>query len=791
MAAEKWHPAPYYVSRALANYIKGEGNPWKDIGLSPNEPGAIADQLITNGRHYAFSASDMTAQLLHSDGLVVSPQLEKNREEYRDCFGDLYKVDPKASVGPKVEGRDTRGRIKWTGKTPISKSFFDKWIFPPSDESIEETIIKRIEAREKAEFGDSESRAFPVQFYDELERRLEELRFYRRLRNGEQCSVHNEYENLSLERYLLDCYKRLLPIWIYVQCLPVEEGSVDHPLNLYNLDFWSWETEGKAPVLKLVDDLCECFDRDSLAYGRESIEDFRKLAKELFENCTWDEGELKKDRKRYSPGSVSSVEELFEESLCGEFDLPQWATDRAKIIGLIIVGSFVGVQAGLDFADEWRDPNTLDEIQQEEEILDSDELRVGSGEVPLLVRLPGERPDVQVLDLRGPLSVPRPLFVFGGREAGELWGSQWGPKAREYVRGSLFSPAAYLDPDSPQSLFCRLCGRLEHFNWGRSGFSELEEVRSGLAADRMRDEIEHALSACLDVSLGTETHPVDDPRIDVGVRDCPEGGDTLAGAMKAAADGLDAWLVRAWKRDHEKKFIERRACIEESDLDPAERAERQKKIDRQRGSTRVPSVKGDLFKSLKYVTADFYSEQCDLSAGNEDASLIGAALSALERHFVEKVPHDPSMYCFVQCLKKRLRELLWKGDAETGSPRSKSIKLSAVMKVVNAAIEAAAQAEIAGFITLGAPDVSGRHAMLYLDENGTLRLADVGSLHGTAVIRECTGETFVLKGVSRTRIEDIKGAKWMTREPALMDTVAVRRGDVIRLAGKARIEVGG
>lgn len=810
MPAKKDHPAPYYVSRALGNYIKVRRNWWREIGLSPDEPGAIADQLMTNGHHYAFGASDVSNRLLNGNDVFSDDadgkksnnakpkdrldELQRRRVLYLANYGDLYRIDPKASRAPKAGARDTRGRVVWSGRVPLSERFYNGWIFPPTDKGIEKTLVDRIERLGK----DSQEGPEGDDLRDirrDLELRLDELRFYRRLKNGEVPSARYHFGGQSPEGYLRDCYRVLLPIWVCVQRR--NAGAGDIALNLYNTEFWSYSPEDdlsdedskllfqRAPVLDLIDDLCEHFGRDVMLSGSGIVKDFREQASELFDCCRWDEQDISGPSGEGLGDwgeSACSVEELFEQSLRGELDLPSWATDRANFIGLIMVGSFVGVQAALDFVDKSeRKRCTSDELQEDEAVRGADELCRGSGIVPLIVK----GGTAWNLDLGEKAPAPGVLCVFGNRYSSDFWGVVWRRRVKELLWERLFSPRAYLDVKSPDSLISRLCERIERFNW-EHGLSKLEEVGSGAVVDRLREELDASLSACFEVSFGTQEQLGEDPYFDLGTRDrCTEG--TIFGALRDVADNLNTWICRAWRRDRDKRCDDEAARIELGGLSLEDREAWLRQV-ADRRKTKPPSVKEELQRSLWATAQQFFERQCSFDATPDAPTLIGRALADIEQAYAKENAYDPSMCILVTRLRKRLGELLWKKDAR--SPRSKAIRCSVVLRVVDEVVEETDKMERERFVPFESSDVSRRHAVLYLDEEGKLKLADAGSLHGTALMRDGTGGAFVLEGSSRTRLSKIESARWMTHDPQLLQTAMVCKGDVIRLAGDARAQVG-
>ncbi len=775
------------ASAVLRGYLKeryeGETNPWKLTGISVSEPGAVANQLLTNGNYFTCYASRASHWLLSSKRLDAGAEeeLETRRKLYAGLFDDAQKT----RAHTKNAGRDQRGRIRVTNNDKARKRFFEEWVFPPT-KNVDGGLRKALSLKESNE-------SLPEALGQSAARMLDEVAFYRDLGNGENATARQHFGEVVDELYLLDCHRVLLPIWVYIQCRyasPLEQGL---PLNLYNIDFWSAPSEKKHSVRTLVERICSAAGSEDSSYARELADEFKETALGLFDQCKKDAGDIE---SAYDEGNKNedtpSVRELFEKSLEGDWAAPEWAAHRADLIGMILRATFVGLKPALERGfGERANPSTADELMQDELTLEGSVLGRGSGVVPLGVVVGGEDLPSQRLDLRAAVS-DGVLYVLGREYDDGYWRSCAQRVNRALVAFQNEFGRLMLDPENSGGLLYRLCRHAEGYRpnaetsrrWlapvgsTTPGYSTLRSIRSGGldVAGLLQRSIAGELASCFDAPC------------DGSVSSYLKKTDK---ALRSALEKVRYILEREWRAQRESDYEKECARIAEADISAEERKQMEAEARRHR-DVRPPSIWGDVLRRFVRVAEEYFENLfnlCNRDAGDAkgDRSPIDLLLDGLEGKYEEAHAHDPSL----RLAFSRLREN-WAAEREKSGIQSLSLEdlISQVNSSpqTNTVFSQMAEEARSHFLELPAPDVSGRHAVLYL-ERGELWLADAGSFHGTAVVRG-SQRAFVLEGAKKTKVDELCAASWMPEEREVVPAVRLQRGDVVRLAGETAVIVG-
>ena len=812
------HVPIYYVSQAIRSYLTalygarnaggGPKNPWELLGTRPSEAGAVADQMVSNGSYFTSYACAGTYRLLAA-GNAQDALVEERRRLYAGLLGPLRRTTHKARFVRAARGgtaagarRDGSGRLRLGEKSQgwVRKKFYEAWVLPPTDHELEERLVESLGKLDGAREGSLAACLRGV-----LERVLDEVRLYQELRR--EAEAAEERGEASRELMLLEDYRALLPIWVYTQRTHAHEECEGLPVNLYNLDFWSYspfveDGEGEASLPALAGHLGVCFEQDAQLVGQGLVERFAQRTEELFERCVRDD-EDGWPSMAFEDGcdvDAPSVRELLARLRAGEKGVvPAWAVNRAELIWLIMVSSCVGLEAALGGSGA----QTADELAAAEELLDSDELGRGSGVVPLSSRVGPHGAGSFDLDLGDEVGDEGVVCVLGRERAPGFW-APWTTRAKELL-GAFFLPETHLDARVPGGLVARLQDAASaHFDVstgeGRTAlgdFARLEAVGSG-HLDVKRELVEIAvrsldegLRASFDAGYGSGQGPA----LDLGT-DERSGVGTLVGAARAAAKEFNELLVDALRAQRADEYARAVATIYEMGLSPEERAWRELEA-RKRRDARVTSVRSAVSRWLEYVLEGYFDEQRRLRGRDSEPAFAGRSrldvlLDQLEDEYAARYGYDPSMRLAVGRLRDALLQLL--------SPRRvKAISRRRVNECVVEVFSSLGKAEESRYLTLPSADVSARHAVLYL-RGGRLTLADAGSLQGTAVIRErrelargaalVREEALVLEGTER-RLGRMLDATWMPSERREVPEVGLRRGDVIRLAGQTVVRVGG
>lgn len=821
------HLALYCVSEALATYLsaecgkRGSGqagsvkNVWEIVGVSPSEGMGLADQMLTNGNYFVCYASAGTYALLAEDAAIVDggwPELDQRRSAYAERIGNakrsfsyvqhaewLRKRDEArrrreeaTQRGEKVppETRDQAGRIKYARYDQgwIRKTFYKKWIFPSlsrdAAECLEEVAAEGLAARP----------ASPEAVLGEVAARiLREARFYEDLRQNRIPLVEEAFGEDSDERRLLDCFQRLLPIWVYTQCLHANSDVEGLLLNLYNHDFWRC---GDA-VKGLARRLAEVFGLSAPLSERNLVKEFVDRVDELATHCDEDAEEILRAFERGCQSESATVPELFDDSLRGRWSAPPWAQRRADLIWLFIVSSCVGLERALGGVDRF----TADCLDQAELRLGARELGAGSGDLPLHISEGGcDFPSVN-LRLSADNQADGVICLLGHAYDSGFWEVVWARSAYELMR-NFFTPEAHLGTreqiaaGNPRGLLARLWEkasmvdpRSEERVGGLEWLLRLEEVARGEldVTEALREALAQELFASLERSFAG--YGGAGPELVLGVRG-NRAPDTLLGALDSAIDRVCALVAEAWERQMEKDLASARERIGAMDVSEEERRSLLRQAEAQ-CRRRPPSVKTVLRDRLCPVAIGYFRDQLILGGGVGRAggppSLLDELLRWLEEVYAEKCGHDPSMRFALARVRRALK-------GELG----KVIRLRDIEDAFTKVFSSFAEAERTAFVPLSSPDVSGRHAILYL-EGGRLNVADAGSLNGTVVMRVSTGSDgasgeprrFVLRGALRTRAERVvRATDPLGGAPEMLDYLPLYRGDAIRLAGRTVIGVG-
>lgn len=812
-------PVPiHYVSQAIGSYLTalygarnaggGLENPWRLLGTRPSEAGAVADQMVSNGSYFTSYACAGTYRLLAAGGAQYGP-VEERRKLYAGLLGPLRRTTRKARFVRAARGgtaagarRDGSGRLRLGEKSQgwVRKKFYEAWVLPPTDHELEKRLVESLGKLDGAREGSLAACLRGV-----LERVLDEVRLYQELRR--EAEAAEERGEASRELMLLEDYRALLPIWVYTQRTHAHEECEGLPVNLYNLDFWSYrpfaeDGEGRGSLPALVDDLRSCFEQDAQLAGQGLVERFVQRVDDLFEQCARDD-ESGGPSLAFEDGcdvDTPSVRELLARLQAGEKGVvPAWAVNRAELIWLIMVSSCVGLEAALGGGGT----QTADELAAAEELLDSDELGRGSGVVPLSSRVGSHGAGSLDLDLGDEAGDEGVVCVLGRERDPGFW-TPWAVRAKELL-GEFFLPETHLDATASDGLPAQLRdAAIAHFDLStREGaealgsFARLEAVGSGRldVAGMLVDAAVRALGEGLRESFDSGYEPGQGSALDLGT-DERSGAGTLVGAARAAAEELNRLLVDELRAQRESEYARTVAALDEEVPDPEERALREREA-RKRRDARVPSVRAAVSRWLERVLEGYFDQQRALRGRDSGPAFAGRSrldvlLDQLEDEYAARYGHDPSMRLAVGQLRDGLVRLL--------SPaRVKVISRRKVCASVDEVFSSLGKAEGSRYLTLPSADVSARHAVLYLS-GGRLMLADAGSLQGTAVIRErrepsqgaalVREEALVLEGTGR-RLNRMLDATWMPSERREVPEVELRRGDVIRLAGQTVVRVGG
>ena len=794
---EERHVALYYVDRALRSFLGdpnekgGPKNVWETVGVSPSEPGGISGQMLCNGNYFTCYACAGTYRALATEGPGGSQdKLDDRRRTYVQCLGEAkctfsaYKhkerlrLEKTAGGGHASKKRDQAGRLHLEKYNQAwVRDSFDDWMLPSVSADAVDHLLKMTRKPNRG------GTAFALG--DAVERVLGEIEFYQELRDDNFDLVKEKIGTDSKEGRRLKCYRKLLPIWVYTQCLHASSYDCGLLLNLYNVDFWG----RKNRIESLVDELCVCFERDAPLAERNLVKDFRDMASYAAKCCEEDLDNIEKDFLVECQTESPTVRELFEKSLREEWDVPTWAQNRAELIWLVLVSCCKGLAIAL----EEDDRTTDDCLDGNEARLDSNELGPGSGYLSLHVNEGGR--DFPSVNLKLSEDCSEGVIrVLGHLYDDRFWNVVWAESACRLL-SDLFTPDAHMgspeqvDAGRPEGLLARLWDAASWFDVrveGQRGhlgdFSRLDVVSSGRldVVGALRSSLAAALSRSLAASLASDGGAGRGPELDLGARG-RDGEGTLLGALSVAVDEVNDLLVAKWNEQAERELTEELERIAKMDVSAEERGDRER-LAKNRGGRHPSSIKGALLERLRRVTEGYFDELCRLDG---DAALgLGALFRQLELAYADRCGGDPSM----RFALARVREIL---EGSLG----RVIRFRDVEAVVREVFSSFAKAEQATFVSLSSSYVSGRHAVLYL-EGGRLVLADAGSTNGTAVIRrtsdvDCLPERYVLKGGERTREERvIRVTDKLGGVPEAIDVLPLRRGDSIRLAGETVIGVG-
>lgn len=742
-------------------------SPWKTVGISPSEPKGVADQLLTNGSYFTCYASAATCRLLDPGLDVTDEELGRRRRTYVELF---YNAQESRQKDSRIKTRDQRGKIKQETVKDTRKDFYDKWVFPCcSSSNTVEGLRDALDA--------SSNNPLAGEWEQAIVRMLDEVAFYQELRQGDNELARECFEE-DLERYLLDCQRVLLPICVYTQCLHASASDPMLPLNLYTIDFWACDPPAGTPSVRtFVEQICTSSESE---VPSRLIDEYRETALSLFEQCVNDAAEVEEAfDKHHDCDDTPSVRELFEQSLWGEWKAPEWARRRGELIGMVLRAIFVGLRSGLERELDSGFRGTADEFLQDEGRLGGDALGKGSGYVPMSLRIGGEELSFPRLDLR--CDVPDGVVHVLGRAYGS---GHWDALTRQ-VRNSLSSPwsdlvGGMLDASDPASLVSRLRAHAEGYRpesptarrW-LGDYADLRTVSSGgldvagLLQRALEEELPDSLTARAWETFG-------------------ECLGATKEVLQVAVRRVREILEREWAAERTQRLEEERARIAALEVDPGEK-ERLERDAVSRSRKRPPAIWDGVRSRLSSIAEKCFDDLVVLrdrakGASEGERSGIDVLLDSLEDAYAVEHAHDPSLRFALSQLRKEWADKLAEcvGASKLG-PKDLASLAEKVFKE-------ASEKERGGYLELSAGDVSGRHAVLFLEE-GVLRLADVGSLHGTAVLRG-EGEAFVLEGSGRTRTAEMCSEPWMPAAYGVVPTVALRRGDVVRLAGATAIVVG-
>lgn len=813
--AAKNHIALYYASDSLGKFLSssyGKRDPkksgpvknvWEMVGVRPSEGMGLSDQMLTNGNYFTCYACADTYALLSAEREDVPEAwgtLEERRRAYADLLNkakgnfSLAKYRKAEDASPKK--RDQSGRFKYDklDLERIDEKFSNEWIFPRLSKDAVKELGEAVERGAAAEQGSVDAALGRI-----AERILDEAKFYEDLYENRVPLVEEAFGEDSDERRRLDCFRTLLPIWVYTQCLhaisSVDGLPLNLPLNLYNIGFWECEDD----VRSLVDELCKRFEDDKVSSGRR-VEEFKTRALELAKSCAFDMEKIERAFRGGRQAKTPTIRELFEGSLNGKLRVPDWAERRGELIWLIVVSCCVSIERALEVMDR----KTSDCLEGDESLLDANELGRGSGSLPLHVS-EGNR-DLPSASLRLAADAPEDevLCVLGHAYESRFWEVVW-PESAHRLLEDFFMPEAHLgsreevEAGDPRALLARLWETAESFGRrpvGRPsslrGLSHVEAVASGRldVVGELRSALASRLFDCLERSFSRDEGAGHGPELVLGPSRGSGGEGTLIGAVCAAVDDVCELISDAWKMQMERELAEERERIAQMDVSAEERWELEKAAE-SRSKRRSPNVRSAMLERLLRDTCGYFEEQGVLGWGSErvggEPSQLETLFRQLERVYEEKYGCDPSMRFALARVRRELSGRL-----------KKAIRLDDVWDVVGRVLASVADAEKEAFLPLSLPDVSARHAVLYL-EGGRLMVADAGSLNGTVVIRRPSDGTtasdkprrFVLRGAERTKAERVvEATDGLGGVPEPADALRLRRGDVIRLAGRTAIGVG-
>lgn len=785
-------------------------NVWKMVGLRPSEGMGVSDQMLTNGNYFTCYACADTYALL-SDERKDAPEAWGTLEERRRVYAGLMnkaKGNYSRANHTNAEGappRDQTGKLKHGSldQAKIREKFYGGWIFPRLSEDAVSELSDAVERGAEAGEGSVDATLGRV-----AQRILDEAKFYKDLYENDKRDksvrlVEDAFGRDSDERRKLDCFRVLLPIWVYTQCLYANYSDnglpLNLPLNLYNVHFW----ENESAVASLVEKLCKRFEDDGLS-GNERVEDFRKRALELAKGCALDvekvESAFRGGRKTETP----TIRELFEDSLKNRFHAPDWAERRGELIWLIVVSCCVSIERALEVMER----KTSDCLEGDESLLDANELGRGSGRLPLHIS-EGNR-DLPSVSLKLSADAPEDevLCVLGHAYEPRFWEVVW-PESAHRLLGDFFKPEAHLGSreeiraGEPRGLLARLWETTKSFDL--RGLSRDDAVALGRldVVGELRSALASRLSDCLEKSFSRDEGVGHGPELVLGSSRGGVDEGTLLGAVRAAVEDVCTLISDEWKIQMENELAEQRELNAQKDVSADERQDLEKAAE-SRSKRRPPNVKSAMLALLVRDTRGYFEEQ-----GVGEPSQPGALFRQLEQVYKEGLGRLGQAYEEESCQLGQaymagfgsdpsMRFALARVRRELGGRLKKVIRLDDVWDVVKTVFMSVADAEKKTFLPLSLPDVSARHAVLYL-EGGRLMVADAGSLNGTAVIRQppdgaAKGDgprRFVLRGSERTNAERvIEVTDGLGGAPETVDAVPLCRGDVIRLAGRTAIGVG-
>ncbi len=807
-------------------------NVWEIVGVHPSEGMGISDQMLTNGNYFTCYACADTYALLSAER-EGAPEAWGTLEERRRAYAELLnKAKRNFSLArhKKTEGfspkkRDQSGRLRYgdLDRVRIDEKFCNEWIFPRLSEDAVKELGEAVDRGAAAEQGSIDAALGRI-----AERILDEAKFYEDLYENRVHLDENLWDEDSDERRKLDCFRVLVPIWVYTQCCHANSSvngiPLDLPLNLYNVNFW----EDKDAVAGLVEELCERFLEDGQLSGRVLVKKFEEVALELANACANDIQTIEDDFKQECQKETLTIRELFEESLSGKLLLKDWAKWRGALIWLIIVSCCVSIQQALEgvksmipagptdlaedsalkgLFDRNKNPvgerKTSDCLEGDESLLDANELGRGSGSLPL--HISEGNCDLPSMSLRLAADAPKDevLCVLGHAYESCFWEVYWQKIARKLL-GDFFIPEVHLGSrekigaGEPGPLLARLWKTTESLDL--RGLSRVEAVALGEldVVGELRLALASRFFDCLEKSFSDEGvgHG---PEL---VLDSPRGGTnngTLIGAVRAAVNDVCELISIEWKKQMKSELAK-------------ERQEREKAAE-SRSEWRPTNVRNSMLERLLRGTREYFEEQGVLGWGSKRAGGELSQLEALFRQLEQAYKkglgqlgraYEEEFGQWGQAYKAgfgsdpSMRFALARVRRELSGRLERAIRLDDVWDVVKTVFTSVAKAEKEAFIPLSLSDVSARHAVLYL-ESGRLMVADAGSLNGTAVIRQSPdgavkGEgprRFVLRGSERTRVERIvEVTDGLGGDPETVDALPLCRGDVVRLAGRTAIGVG-
>ena len=827
-------------------------NVWEMVGVRPSEGMGLSDQMLTNGNYFTCYACADTYALLSVEREDV-PEAWGTLEERRRAYADLLNKakgnfslakyrkaegapqkaegapqkadddpqkaegDPQEAEGASPKKRDQSGRFKYDklDLERIDEKFSNEWIFPRLSKDAVKELSEAVDRGAEAEQGSVDAALGRI-----AERILDEAKFYEDLYENRVPLVEENWNEESDERIKLDCFWTLLPIWVYTQCLHaidyVDGLPLNLPLNLYNIGFW----EKESAVQELINRLCNRFLDDGQLSGRDLVNKFKEEALKLAEACAKDTQTIEDDFMRGRQTETSTVRELFEKSLKGKLRLPDWAKWRGALIWLIIVSCCVSIERALegvksmipfdpakeraDLKDIAKERRTSACLEGDDSLLDANELGRGSGGLPLHVSEGNRDLPSTSLRLATDALEDEILCVLGHAYESRFWEVVW-LKSTHGLLEDFFMSEIHLgsreevEAGDPRGLLARLWETAESFgrrSVGRTsplrGLSRVEAVASGRldVVGELRSALASRLFDCLERSFSRDEGAGHGPELVLGPSRGSGGEGTLIGAVCAAVDDVCELISDAWKIQMERELAEERERIAQMDVSAEERRELEKAAE-SRSKRRSPNVRSAMLERLLRDARGYFGEQGVLGWGSErvggEPSQLETLFRQLEQVYEEKYGSDPSMRFALARVRRELSGRL-----------KKAIRLDDVWDVVKKVFAGVAEAEKEAFLQLSLPDVSARHAVLYL-ESGRLMVADAGSLNGTVVIRRPSDGTtvsdeprrFVLRGAERTKIERVvEATDVLGGVPETVDALPLCRGDVIRLAGRTAIGVG-